>query len=126
MTMNAVQKRRHLELVREHFNSAQRIASSFGFSKEQTLACTTLGPTLLTATEVGRRCSPPISVHQVNRWLVQEGLQSWGENGNWELTKAGEKSGVYIPDVRRYDKNSSPVIQIRWMESVVSRLKEAS
>lgn len=76
---------------------------------------------LIIATEMSKRLNPPISVKNVNRTLAAMGLQERVEykpnKYEWRLTEKGKEYGTYL-DVGRSHSDGTPVLQIKWRESV--------
>ena len=82
---------------------------------------------LIIPSEMGRLLNPPISAKQLNKALAAMGLQEWREykpkKFEWRLTDKGKNYGTYL-DVGRKHSDGTPVLQIKWRESVTGLVAE--
>ena len=82
---------------------------------------------LIIPSEMGRLLNPPISAKQLNKALAAMGLQEWREykpkKFEWRLTDKGKHYGTYL-DVGRKHSDGTPVLQIKWRESVAGLVAE--
>lgn len=82
---------------------------------------------LIIPSEMGRLLNPPISAKQLNKALAAMGLQEWREykpkKFEWRLTDKGKHYGTYL-DVGRKHSDGTPVLQIKWRESVAGLVEE--
>lgn len=82
---------------------------------------------LIIPSEMGRLLNPPISAKKLNRALAAMGLQEKREYKpkafEWRLTDKGKEFGTYL-DVGRTHSDGTPVLQIKWRESVAGLVAE--
>lgn len=78
----------------------------------------------LNPTEVGRRFDPALSAIKINLKLAEKGLQFKNEEDKWMPTEQGKEFGVLI-DTEKRRSNGTPVQQLKWKESVISKLGES-
>lgn len=82
---------------------------------------------LIIPSEMGRLLNPPISAKSLNRALAAMGLQEKREYKpkafEWRLTDKGKAFGAYF-DVGRKHSDGTPVLQIKWRESVAGLVAE--
>lgn len=67
----------------------------------------------MNATELGAKIGK--TARQINKLLVEKGLQVKDENGNYRLTDSGEQYGEMFP----YKRNGHSDYQLRWNDDVI-------
>ena len=74
-----------------------------------------------TPTELGQRHFSE-SGQAFNKRLMQAGLQTRQVGGSWTVTAAGQRYGKLMDTARRHS-DGAPVLQLKWLDSVVEHLQ---
>jgi KilA-N domain len=74
---------------------------------------------LLIATDIGKHFG--LSPTGANKLLAKVGYLEKDAAGNWKLTEDGKQFGRYL-DIAKAHKSGKPVLQIKWVESVIDAI----